>query len=350
MHPTKPHFQILDGLRGWAALLVVIFHLFEGRLLDPKVIPEHHGYLAVDFFFMLSGYVVGYAYDDRWGRMSQWEFFKIRLIRLHPMLALGVLIGGIMFFLDPFGKWMDHTSIWNLLLTLIIGLTVLPSPDLRGWGETHTLNGPAWTLMQEYIANALYAFLPKKKSIPWLVSLVFVGALALIKTATWWGGVGTGWSYDTMWIAFVRMLFPFFMGLLMFRLGWSIRIPLAFPIAAVLLALLFWLPWFEHNGLYEAACIILAFPVIVAIGAGGQVSGAWQKACKFSGDISYPIYIIHYPFIYWYTEWNYGSKPPGGQVLLVAVGMFLYFILLAHGALKFYDEPLRVWLKKRFLS
>ena len=82
--PTKPHFQILDGLRGVAALLVVIFHLFEAVYPVPADNPVHHGYLAVDFFFLLSGFVVGYAYDDRWGRMRIKDFFKIRLVRLHP--------------------------------------------------------------------------------------------------------------------------------------------------------------------------------------------------------------------------------------------------------------------------
>ncbi len=69
-HVSKPHFPILDGLRGVAAILVVIFHLFEAVFPVPKDLPLHHGYLAVDFFFLLSGFVVAYAYDDRWGRMS----------------------------------------------------------------------------------------------------------------------------------------------------------------------------------------------------------------------------------------------------------------------------------------
>jgi peptidoglycan/LPS O-acetylase OafA/YrhL len=67
---TKVHYPILDGLRGVAALLVVIFHLFEAYFPVFADHPEHHGYLAVDFFFMLSGFVVGYAYDDRWKNMT----------------------------------------------------------------------------------------------------------------------------------------------------------------------------------------------------------------------------------------------------------------------------------------
>ena len=95
---TKPHYNILDGLRGVAAIMVVWFHLFEAYAtshLDQRI---NHGYLAVDFFFVLSGFVIGYAYDDRWGRMTYRDFFKRRLIRLHPMVVMGMLIGAAAFY------------------------------------------------------------------------------------------------------------------------------------------------------------------------------------------------------------------------------------------------------------
>src|SRR6478735_8621078 len=88
--PGKSHFEILDGLRGIAALMVVIFHVFEAYSdADPTRQIINHGYLAVDFFFLLSGFVIAYAYDDRWSRMGQWEFYKRRLVRLQPMIIMG---------------------------------------------------------------------------------------------------------------------------------------------------------------------------------------------------------------------------------------------------------------------
>jgi peptidoglycan/LPS O-acetylase OafA/YrhL len=116
------------------------------------------------------------------------------------------------------------------------------------------------------------------------------------------------------------------------------------------LIILFVLPTFKYNGYYEAACIIVAFPVIVAAGAGGQVKGRWAKLCKFSGDISYPIYILHYPFIYIYTAWIYVKKPLPSQIWPVAAGLLVLFIVLAYTALKLYDEPVRAWLKKKYLT
>ena len=96
---SKPHYEILDGLRGVAAVMVVAFHLLEahsgGNHLEQII---NHGYLAVDFFFMLSGFVIGYAYDDRWSRMSIGTFFKRRIIRLHPMVIVGSIVGAVFFY------------------------------------------------------------------------------------------------------------------------------------------------------------------------------------------------------------------------------------------------------------
>lgn len=100
---TKPHYELLDGLRGVAAILVVIYHIFEGLAFAESsdgvgnglITTLNHGHIAVDFFFILSGFVISYAYDDRWSKMSLGDFFKRRLIRLHPMLVMGAVIGAI---------------------------------------------------------------------------------------------------------------------------------------------------------------------------------------------------------------------------------------------------------------
>ena len=345
----KPHYPILDGLRGTAAILVVIYHLFEAYYPVPANHPMHHGYMAVDFFYLLSGFVVGYAYDDRWGRMSVKEFIKIRLVRLHPLVILGTLIGAVAFWFDPYTNGAQHLSILKLTGVMLISFTLLPAPDIRGWGETHPLDGPCWSLLQEYIANLIYAFFGRKmtKTVLWVI--VVISAIVLTITAAWHGDVGTGWSFGTFWIASVRMMFPFFAGLLLFRSGKLLRVPMAYSVCSLILIVLFFLPTFKYNGLYEAACIIIAFPIVVAAGAGGEIKGRWAKLCKFSGDISYPIYITHYPFIYIYTMWVATKKPAPMQIVPLACGLFVFFILLAYAALKLYDEPVRAWLKRKVL-
>ncbi|MBQ0144873.1 MAG: acyltransferase, partial [Bacteroidales bacterium] len=107
LNNSKQHYAILDGLRGVAALMVVGYHLFEAIAFAAGA-PEQkmfHGFLAVDFFLMLSGFVMGYAYDDRWDTMSVGGFFRRRLIRLHPLVVMGGVIGAIAFIGQGCLKW-----------------------------------------------------------------------------------------------------------------------------------------------------------------------------------------------------------------------------------------------------
>ena len=111
---TKPHYDLLDGLRGVAALLVVCYHVFEGYAFagqKPYIVCINHGYLAVDFFFILSGFVIGYAYDDRWNRtLTMKGFFQRRLIRLHPMVIMGAVLGTITFLVQGSVQWDGRMS------------------------------------------------------------------------------------------------------------------------------------------------------------------------------------------------------------------------------------------------
>ena len=161
---SKPRYEILDGLRGVAAMLVVAYHLFEIHYHGGVDQPINHGYLAVDFFFVLSGFVIGYAYDDRWNKMSTYSFFKRRLIRLHPMVIFGTLFGTLMFYFGSCEAFplINDTPWWMVVLVMLWCFTMIPLPhsmDIRGWAETNPLNGPAWSLQWEYLANILYALL-----------------------------------------------------------------------------------------------------------------------------------------------------------------------------------------------
>src|SRR5277367_3045762 len=135
---SKSHYEILDGLRGVASILVVAFHVFEtysgGNRFNQII---NHGYLAVDFFFVLSGFVVAYAYDDRWGKMTTWDFYKRRLIRLQPMVIMGSIIGAALFYFQSGGAFplIADTPVWKMLIVMVVGATLvplLPSMDIRG--------------------------------------------------------------------------------------------------------------------------------------------------------------------------------------------------------------------------
>lgn len=366
--PSKPHYEILDGLRGVAAVIVVLFHLLEahsgGNHLEQII---NHGYLAVDFFFMLSGFVIGYAYDDRWGRMSTLTFFKRRLIRLHPLLILGSVLGAVFFYFQksPCFPAIEHTSLGTLLAIMLLGCTLLPLPlkwDVRGWAEMHPLNGPAWSLYYEYIGNILYALFIRKFGKTALSILVLVAACAtlhLCLTAPA-GDIVGGWAltWKQQYVGIVRLMYPFFGGLLLSRLGWLIRTGrYAFLCCSLLIVAVLTMPrlggadGFWINGLYEALCIIFVFPVIVSMGAGGRITGRYaMRLCRFLGDISYPVYILHYPLIYMYTAWVCNHQATIAQGLPYMALVFVASFVLAYASLKLYDEPIRRWLTARFLK
>ena len=375
---SKPRYEILDGLRGVAAMLVVAYHLFETYFHGAPEQPINHGYLAVDFFFVLSGFVIGYAYDDRWDRMSTWNFFKRRLIRLHPMVIFGTLFGALLYYFgaSPDFPLINETSPWLVLLVMLWGFTMIPmgtGMDIRGWGETNPLNGPAWSLQWEYLANILYALFVRRLGKVALgvgvalfavltailcLNIDILGVLEVRSYASY--TVVGGWSLtpDQLQIGFTRLAYPFFCGLLLSRVGWLIKVRGGFWWCSLLILVLLCMPWMGMgtegearwtNGLYEMMCILIAFPLIVSIGAGSSVIGGKSEAInKFLGEISYPIYITHYPLIYMQMAWARShADAPLAMHIFVAVCIFVLAILVAYGAYKLYDLPVREWLKQK---
>lgn len=376
---SKPRFEILDGLRGVAAMIVVAFHLFETYSTGPTDQILNHGYLAVDFFFVLSGFVIGYAYDDRWGRMTIGGFFKRRLIRLQPMVILGTLISAFWFYMSaaPGFEPVMQTPWWKLVIIIVLGCIMFPTPpsmDIRGWQEINSLNGAQWSLMWEYVANILYAVFVRRLGKIALGILVAFSALLTIDLAldidvtgllasrsyaryTVIGGFGL--TPSQIYIGVCRLLYPFFGGLLLFRLS-RCRICLrrggmlwcSLAITAVLVVPHVggtepaWL-----NGVYCAVVILLVFPAIVAAGAGSPLKGARTTAvCKFLGLISYPLYITHYPMIYVQMEWAARhADAPLSIHIWVAVSIFIASLAIAYASVKVYDLPVRAWLSARFI-
>jgi peptidoglycan/LPS O-acetylase OafA/YrhL len=360
---SKRHYPVLDGLRGVAALLVVAFHLFEAHAPSRFGQIINHGYLAVDFFFVLSGFVIGYAYDDRWGRMGLLDFCKRRLIRLHPMIVLAMAIGAALYYFQdsPLFPAIHGTPMWKMFAVMAVGMTLLPLPpsmDIRGWGEMHPLNGPAWSLFFEYVANLLYALVVRRFSNTLLGVLVFVSGCVLAHHAVLGpnGDVIGGWSLEAaqLQLGFTRLMYPFFAGLLLSRMVKPGRVRHGFLLSAAMLALVLAMPriggpatlWM--NGLYETFVIVAVFPLLVWMGAGAEMGpGPAGRLCAFLGGLSYPLYIIHYPFVYTYTAWVADNKVGIARGAPVALASLAACVMLAWACLRFYDIPLRAWLGRR---
>ena len=382
---SKPRYAILDGLRGVAALVVILFHGFETYI--PFFGTQHinHGYLAVDFFFVLSGFVIGYAYDDRWDRMSTWSFFKRRLIRLHPMVVAGTLFGACLFFFgeSDYFSLIGGTEPWKFFLCIVLGLLMIPAGtglDIRGWGETNSLNGPNWSLTFEYIGNILYAFVLRRLPTVVLGMLCMASAFLTMNLALGWDVFGFfaqpkydvigGWSItpDQMYVGFSRLLYPFLCGLLISRLlpkfitkenpsGSPLGIRGGFWWASLLLVVLFAVPQIGGkscvaDGLYQVFAIVVMFPVIVLIGAGSKTTDKRSaKWCETLGNLSYPLYITHVPLMYMQMAWVSSHKDsPVWHHVVLNLGILLVAIGIAWAFLKLYDEPVRAWLKKKLYA
>ena len=370
---NKVRYDILDGLRGVAALMILLYHVFNDAksfYVWPTPVNEfYHSFLGVDFFFILSGFVMGYAYDRQWGKdMNLGGFIKRRLIRLHPMVVMGVLIGAAAFAIQGFTKW-DGTEVTMqaFMLSVLLGLFLIPSPtniEVRGNTEIFPLNGPHWSLFFEYIGSLLYGLLLHRLSTKWLrvwvaCSIISIAGFALLTED---GGIAYGWSSEpvNLWGGALRMLYAYPMGLLMARVFRErqpkpLHAPM-FLLCSLGLIVLLGLPFLGNKDvetIYQLVCIFSFFPTIIWYGARGIVSGWQQQAVSFLGRLSYPLYAIHFPLIYLYITWvGRDGHPYEGysQPWLPALLTITASLLIATLCLLFYDEPLRNRLNEKHHS
>lgn len=313
------------------------------------------------------------------------SFFKRRLTRLHPMVVAGTLIGAALFFFagTAFPKTIEIEG-WKFALCLVMGLLMIPCGlglDIRGWGETNSFNGPNWSLTYEYVANILYAFIFRHLPKAVLAVLCAVCAVFTLDLTLGWDIFGLfpngpqynvigGWSLTTqqIYVGFARLLYPFLCGLLISRIlpsrrsesnpsGSPLHLKGGFWWCALAIAVIFSVPCIGGrqclwDGLYQAVCILILFPLLVLAGAGSKTTDAKSTAvCKWMGEISYPLYITHFPLIYMQLNWV-AEHPaaPLWQHISVSSGVFFVAVILAWGLLKIYDTPVREWLKKTLFA
>jgi peptidoglycan/LPS O-acetylase OafA/YrhL len=344
----KPHFAVLDGLRGVAALCVVIFHFAEMVIWDYSKLWIGHGYLAVDFFFCLSGFVIGYAYDDRIATMGMVGFFKARLIRLHPLVVLGSVLGLIAVYVDPFTASAGYSP-GKMAIIFAASILMVPYGALHDQGRSlFGLNAPSWSLFWEYIANIVFAVGLYRIRRGALIALSLLMAIVLCWASQRAGNLYGGWSVRSFWDGAVRIAFSFPAGLLIYRLGWRLRTRLGFGALSILLILMLAMPYAKGAWVREAIVIILGFPLLVALGAGAKVTPRIEKLCKLSGELSYPLYMTHYAVIWIWGDYT-GKHPLASGALWtdVATGVCI-MVACAWAVFKLYDEPVRRYLRAKF--
>ncbi|GAB3510288.1 acyltransferase [Spirosoma knui] len=345
---TKPHFAILDGLRGVAALAIVLFHFMEWVYPDASQNFIAHGFLAVDFFFCLSGFVIGYAYDDRIRRLGLAAFFKLRLIRLHPLVILGSVLGLLAYLFDPFAAEPSLAERANLWLTFLCSVFLIPLPVMKERAfNLFGFNAPAWSLFWEYVANIVYALVLYRVSRRYLSLLIILAAVVLCLVSYRAGNLLGGWSGATFWDGGARIMYSFLVGLLIYRADWILKNNLGFLGMAVLLMLAFLMPFSQWNWLTELLIVLLYFPILIAAGAGATLSPGLHKLCVFLGKLSYPLYMTHYGVMWIFGGYLASHKPDALSLSLIVVGGTIVLTTFAYLVLLLYDEPIRRYLASR---
>ncbi len=347
---TKQHFEILDGLRGIAAVAVVIFHFMEIAVPDYNNSFIAHAYLAVDFFFCLSGFVIAYAYDNKLQKIGITSFFKLRLIRLHPLVIIGSVVGLLAFVFDPFSNLHEVYS-GKILLLFITSCLMVPYPIVHErFLNLFHLNPPTWSLFWEYIANIGYALVlvRLRNKILWL--LVVIGAVLLCYESHKAGQLSIGWGGGSFGGGGARVFYSFLAGILVYRSHWIIKSRLGFVSIGILLAIVFLIPFSDKfNWIIDPLVVIFYFPLLVALGAGARLTAAFTKICKLSGAISYPLYMVHYPFIWLFMSYVEKRKPTMSQMEIVMIVCVILLIALAYFTLVFLDMPIRKYLKNKIV-
>jgi peptidoglycan/LPS O-acetylase OafA/YrhL len=338
----KVHNLTLDWLRGVAAVAVVAFHM--GARLDLPLLARH-GYLAVDFFFVLSGFVIAKAYEERLadGTLPAGAFFKTRAIRLLPMVIAGTFLAAVIEVGRP-GVLDQNLHLREGLVALIFGSALIPTM----WSTTleatvFPLNGPMWTLFFEVLSNI--AFVPWARlrlGRGWLWAAMLISLPFLIYGTVTHGKLDFGAVPDDFWYGFARIGWSFPIGVLLYH--FRQHAPRSNPvlITIALLALFFTPVW--YNPLYDLISVTLILPYIVITATNCHIS---PTLARFSGNISYPMYAIHYPIARIIgvigIKMNLSALSRIGFSLIGLASIVIISALV----FRYYDEPVRAWLSPR---
>jgi peptidoglycan/LPS O-acetylase OafA/YrhL len=355
-HGAKSHrFHLLDGLRGFAAILVVLYHMppyLQRWFACPNA------FLAVDFFFCLSGFIIAYSYEHRILRgMSFGNFCLSRLIRLYPLYFLGSLLGLISVCVLAFGSGRSH-RFSDLLVAAALSLLVLP--NLGSAWSNHSvfpLNGPAWSLFFELFANLIFWFAIRFRwDNRWVLLLGTTTCFIVLSLST--SPLSDAGAFTQSFPSgFVRVGFSFCMGLITFKAYKSRRQSFltgrfaagaAFAVIVLLGGMLLTRGKIVEQHATQLFLIAVVSPLVVYIGSLIKIPAVAGPICSFFGDFSYPLYILHQPFL---LVWGGHTAHRLSAVHPVATQLSIPIFCLAVAGISWgvgvlYDIPVRTRLAR----
>ena len=282
-------FYTLDALRGVAAIGVVFGHTPWTTIKLP------HFYLAVDLFFMLSGFVIAYAYEQKLqSGMSPSRFMLARYVRLYPLYLVGTAIGIASALGSLYLDQSDFTAV-GLAIATIAAILMLPSPTWGSTSEIAPLNQPAWSLYFEIAINIVFALICPRLKTHTLMVIVAISAAVLIWATFQVPSLHAGFTWSTIWVGAVRVTFSFTAGVLLFRLRPAALIKTNFAYLAPLFLLVVLGAHVSSVQIIELGAILILFPAIIVFGS--MIEPHHCSMANILGIISYPLYVIHEPVI-----------------------------------------------------
>jgi peptidoglycan/LPS O-acetylase OafA/YrhL len=357
MRQSSHHVLSLDLFRGLAAICVMFYHITF--LFSETAHIFARGYLCVDFFFLLSGYVISKSYDKKIADGLGFKpFFVLRIARLWPLVLLTTILGFALQ-LIRFHRNIPDLSYWDLAVSLAVNLIMVPSPKSPN-GILFPFNAAAWSIFFELVANIIYV-LAFRYLIGIVLGITIVGsALALTWTAMALNSLDVGMTQGNFIFGFPRVLFSFFLGLLIFRHRddlWRWPIYGAWPILVGLVAVgallnIPHIPIDRVNGLIDLFAVVVVFPLLLRVAEGAELPARLNRVAWFLGGISYSVYLLQTPLTI-----GFSALPQvfwGQKIAALApwAGMLFSLILppIAYICWKYFERPAQRWLTKTLLK
>ncbi|MCJ2177394.1 acyltransferase family protein [Novosphingobium album (ex Hu et al. 2023)] len=339
---SSQRYVTLDGMRGIAALAVALFHF--------DFIRAPHGYIAVDFFFALSGFVLWQAYHERWKQKGYGilPFMRQRAIRLYPLFLLGILLCTATTLGQMAGGDWNARTAHKIAYSLPTNLLMLPSPVTQA---LFPINLPAWTLFFELVAS--FFMVTVLFRLPWmgLVAVCLLSAWALVPVVIERQSANIGALWREWPVALARTAFSFALGAIVARLPQPAVRPRGWVGALCLLAIAYVLGLFVGFGMgvsipvktpaighYDLTCILLLWPVLLVLGSRFEVPSLLATPSKFLGDVSFALYAVHWALI---DPFKWLKDDVGVPALLSAVLYIGTALTVSWCAVKWFDEPVR---------
>lgn len=280
---------VLDAMRFIAAAVVVFYHATQ---MSGGTALLSHGYLAVDFFFILSGFVIARRYEREWqAGAAPTRFLVHRIGRLWPTIAAAIATGGML-------AWFAGESASAVLAAVARQFAFVP--NLNGTAALYPLDGVQWSLMLEIFANVAHCILLRRMPRRTIGAVTVIAALALCAIAWRDDNLALGATASTLFPGFIRVTFGYSAGVLLFRSEWCApgRTRAGWPLLmlpAILLAA--GLAPADWAWLVDVSIVLIAMPILVWLGATARLKSLAARAADSAGAWSYPLYAFHLPVV-----------------------------------------------------